>query len=260
MSLFFQVLASGSKGNAILVCSSRTRVLFDAGLSGKELSRRLEKTPLNGHRLDGLVLSHEHQDHTRGAGVISRRFDLPVYLTQGTLENLAPPIGQLAQAHLFQTGASFLIGDLAIHPFAISHDACEPAGFVIQQSNIRMAICTDLGVATQLVKTRLQGCRALVLESNHDVGRLMEGPYPWHLKQRIRSRHGHLSNDDTIALLRELHHEGLRSVLLAHLSEVNNHPELVRKSVQELQHCAEWTDVRFEIGRQDAVSPGIEVD
>jgi phosphoribosyl 1,2-cyclic phosphodiesterase len=259
MSLFYQVLASGSKGNAILVCSSKTRVLFDAGLSGKELSRRMEKTPLNGEKLDALVLSHEHQDHTRGAGVISRRFDLPVYLTRGTLENLAQPVGQLAHAHLFQTGASFLIGDLTVQPFAISHDACEPCGFVIQQGSVRMAICTDLGVATQLVKTRLQGCRALVLESNHDVTRLMEGPYPWHLKQRIRSRHGHLSNDDTIALLRELHHEGLKSVLLAHLSEVNNHPELVRQSFQSLQCSQEWEEVRFEIGSQDAASPGIEV-
>ncbi|NLJ29837.1 MAG: MBL fold metallo-hydrolase [Deltaproteobacteria bacterium] len=259
MSLFFQVLASGSKGNSIVVCSSKTRVLFDSGLSCKEIVRRLEKTPVNGKDLDALVISHEHQDHSRGCGVISRRFDLPVYLTRGTLENLPPQVGQLAYSQVFQTGASFTIGDLKIHPFAVSHDAGEPSAFVIEQGSICMGICTDLGMVTQLVKIRLQQCQALVIESNHDVTRLMEGPYPLHLKQRIRSRHGHLSNEEAIELLKDLHHEGLKSVLFAHLSETNNHPDLVRRGFQKLSLCQEWEGVRFEIGKQNEVSTGIEL-
>jgi phosphoribosyl 1,2-cyclic phosphodiesterase len=260
MPLFFQVLASGSKGNAVLVCSPKTCVLLDAGLSGKELSRRLEKTPVNGAKLSGVVVSHEHQDHVRGCGVLSRRFDLPVYSSQGTLETLPPQVGQLASVQVFQSGVSFRIGDLVFHPFAISHDAKEPVGFIIEHQDTRLGVCTDLGVATQLVRTRLQGCHGLVLEANHDVDLLINGPYPWHLKQRIRSRHGHLSNMDTLELLKTIHHSRLKAVIFAHLSEVNNHPDKVCESVSEIRRSPQWECVRFEIGKQSEVGPGIELD
>jgi phosphoribosyl 1,2-cyclic phosphodiesterase len=258
MSLYFQVLASGSKGNSILVCSPKTRVLVDAGLSCKELVARLSKTPVPAAKLNALLITHEHSDHVNGAGTLSRRFDLPVYMTRGTLDNLNPKIG-LTGVTVFETGKSFEIGDLRIVPFAISHDAAEPSGFIIEHEGQRLGICTDLGVATQLVKVRLKDCHALVLEANHDVDKLLNGPYPWVLKQRIKSAHGHLSNEEACRLLEEVHHEKLQCVVFAHLSETNNHPDLVRQSCGRLRGYAQWQSVRFELGKQDALSPGIEV-
>jgi phosphoribosyl 1,2-cyclic phosphodiesterase len=175
------------------------------------------------------------------------------------LDNLPSQVGTLPHRQLFQSGSRFVIGDLAIHPFAISHDAGEPAGFVIEHDGCRLGICTDLGIATELVKARLAGCHGLVLEANHDMQLLIDGPYPWELKQRIRSRHGHLSNDDSFALLQILHHVHLRAVVLAHLSEVNNHPQLVADSIRVLQSKECWCDVSFQIGQQQAVMGGIEL-
>lgn len=259
MPLFFQTLASGSKGNAILIGSPKTQILLDAGLSGKELTRRLDQTPVKANRLSALVVTHEHQDHVRGLGILSRRFDLPVYLTQGTLDHLPSQIGQFASFKIFKAGFSFNIGDLHLQPFSISHDAQDPVGFVIEHEGSKLGVCTDLGVATHLVKQRLQGCHGLVLEANHDVRLLLDGPYPPHLKQRIRSRHGHLSNEDTCELLKILYHSELQAVILAHLSEVNNHPDLVFQSSQDLRFQNGWHDVRFEIGKQNEISPTIEI-
>ena len=259
MSILFQVLASGSKGNAILVCSSKTRVLVDAGLSGTELVRRLEQAGHSARRLDALIVTHEHQDHVRGVGVLSRRFNLPVYCSRGTLENLPMQVGKLAHTQLFQTGHPYRIGDLLIHPFAVSHDARDPAGMTIENDDCRLGMCTDLGIVTQLVRQRLQGCRGLLLEANHDLELLMNGPYPWHLKQRIRGRHGHLSNTDTYELLRELFHEGLRAVVLAHLSEINNRPKLVLEALADLRQRAEWEGIHFHIGKQHEIGCALEL-
>ncbi|MDY0040977.1 MAG: MBL fold metallo-hydrolase [Desulforhabdus sp.] len=259
MPLCFQVLSSGSKGNAILVCSARTRILVDAGLSGKELVRRMDASEVQARNLDALVVSHEHQDHVRGIGVLSRRFDLPVYLSQGTLEQLPSQIGQLTHLQLFHPGTSFMVGDLQLRPFAVSHDAGEPSGFIIENGDTRLGICTDLGTATHLVKTRLQECHGLVIEANHDTDMLLKGPYPLHLKQRIRSRHGHLSNGDSCDLLKSIYHEALQAVVFAHLSEVNNHPDLVSQTFLELCRISQWHSIRFEIARQYEATPAVEL-
>jgi phosphoribosyl 1,2-cyclic phosphodiesterase len=259
MSLFFQVLASGSRGNATLVCSEKTRVLVDAGATCKELKRRLDMTPVQAKDLDAILITHEHSDHVSAAGTLSRKFNLPAYMTRGTLDNLPPSVGQCASVTIFGTGNSFQIGDLRIHPFATSHDARESAGFIIENHGLLLGICTDLGIATSLVRVRLKDCHALVLEANHDVDRLLEGPYPWFLKQRIRSAHGHLSNDDACNLLEAIHHHGLRNVVFAHLSETNNHPDLVMESCRKLRTSSKWECVRFELGKQDDVTAGIEL-
>lgn len=259
MSLYFQVLASGSKGNSILVCSAKTRVLLDAGLSGKELVRRMDMGDVQARNLDAIVISHEHQDHVKGMGVMSRRFDLPVYLSQGTLGKVPPQVGQLAHLQIFLPGSAFAIGDLQFRPFAISHDAGEPCGFIIQNGKTRLGVCTDLGVATHLVKTRLRECHGLILEANHDMDMLLKGPYPLHLKQRIRSRHGHLSNEDTCELLKSVYHEALQVVVFAHLSEVNNHPDLVADGFHQLCRVSQWHSLRFAIGSQSNVTPAFEL-
>jgi phosphoribosyl 1,2-cyclic phosphodiesterase len=254
MPLLFQSLASGSKGNAILVCSQKTRILLDAGLSARELVNRLQRTGVRADQLDAVVISHEHTDHVRGLGTLSRRFDLPVYLTQGTLDHLPLEIGQVADVNLFQPGNPFAIGDLRITPFAISHDARDPAGFVLEHEAHRLGVCTDLGIVTQLVRARLQGCQGLILEANHDPELLLNGPYPPPLKQRIRSRHGHLSNAESFELLQSIHHRDLQIVLFAHLSEVNNQPDLVLSSSREFLNGSGWDCVTLEVGKQHEVS------
>lgn len=259
MPLLFQLLASGSKGNAVLLSSPTTQVLVDAGLSGKETSRRLDKTFAHPGALQGLVVTHEHQDHVRGVGVLSRRFGLPVYLTRGTLERLPHSVGTLAEVQLFQPGQAFTIGDLTFHAFSTSHDAADPVGFVVEHNGTRLGVCTDLGTATQLVKTRLAGCHGLIVEANHDPQLLMNGPYPFHLKQRIRSRHGHLSNEDTCHLLETLHHASLRTVVLAHLSEVNNRPDLVTRCVASHLAGPHWSPIRFIVAAQHEVSEEAEL-
>ncbi len=260
MSLMCQVLASGSKGNSILVCSPRTQILVDAGTTCKELVRRLDRTCAAPAKLDALLISHEHRDHVSAAGVLSRRFDIPVFTTRGTLDNLPSNTGRFSSVSVFNTGKCFELGDLRILPFATPHDARESSGFIIEHEGTRLGICTDLGVATNLVKARLQGCHGLVLEANHDTERLLEGPYPWVLKQRIRSSHGHLSNEDSCRLLEEIHHCEMRFVVFAHMSETNNHPDLIMAASRDLRQSPRWENVRFELATQNEITPPLELN
>lgn len=259
MALVFQVLASGSKGNAIYVAGGSTSLLVDAGLSAKEIGRRMDNAGLNPKKLSALLLSHEHSDHIRGVGVLSRRHDLPVYLTQGCLEALPSQLGELASVHIIQSGRPFRVGELTVHPFSLSHDAADPVGFIVEHDGCRLAVCTDCGTVTQLVRTRLRHCHGLIVEANHDVERLLNGPYTWPLKQRIRSRHGHLSNDECCELLQEVHHEDLQIVVMAHLSEINNHPQLVREALGHRLARDRWAHVRFLIAAQDHAAPRCEL-
>jgi phosphoribosyl 1,2-cyclic phosphodiesterase len=230
-------LASGSKGNATYISDGQTSILIDAGLSGIELERRLTSRNLAPEKLDAIVVTHEHSDHVKGAGILSRRFKLPVYINHKT-EKACPGLGNLHEIRAFECGATFNIGQLRIHPFSISHDAEDPAGFTIGQNGTTMAIATDLGIATGMVKEHLKGCSLLVLEANHDPLMLEHGPYPWPLKQRIQGRSGHLSNSDSKKLLQELQHDNLQHVILAHLSEINNTPQKAfDEVVQALTRC-----------------------
>jgi phosphoribosyl 1,2-cyclic phosphodiesterase len=224
-SLSVCVLASGSKGNAIYVSDGDTAILVDAGLSGIEIARRMEAAGLRMESLKAILVSHEHSDHARGVGVLARRHGLPVYITRETAAAAASQLGRIDDLMYFETGREFCIHGLAIHPFATSHDAHDPSGFTIAQNGHKIGIATDMGIATGMVKEHLKACSLLVLEANHDPTMLIEGPYPWPLKQRIKSRNGHLSNQDSRDLLAEIKHDGLCHVILAHLSETNNTPE-----------------------------------
>lgn len=218
------VLSSGSKGNAIYVSGGSTAILIDAGLSGVEIERRLTSRGIQSECLDAIIVSHEHTDHIQGVGVLSRRFDLPVYISEKT-KLAATQLGTVKHIHYFECGSSFQIKDLILHPFSVSHDAEDPAGFTIGQNSSKIGIATDLGHPTSLVKEHLKDCSLLVLEANHDMDMLIDGPYPWPIKQRIRSRTGHLSNESTRQLLAEILHDELRHVILSHLSETNNTPQ-----------------------------------
>jgi phosphoribosyl 1,2-cyclic phosphodiesterase len=219
------MLASGSKGNSIYVSDGRTAILVDAGLSGIEIERRMASRGLSPESLDAIVVSHEHDDHIRGVGVLSRRYGLPVHISAQTFEAASPQLKNLKKTVAFNCGASFNINTLKIHPFSISHDAADPAGFTIALNQKKIGIATDLGIATAMVRHHLQSCDLLILEANHDPDMLISGPYPWHLKQRVNGRSGHLSNRDSRILLEEIQHDQLQHVILAHLSETNNTPE-----------------------------------
>lgn len=228
-----QLLASGSRGNAILVEAAQTRVLIDAGLSARELCRRLDLIGVVPESLDALLISHEHGDHIRGLGPLARRLKLPVYLHTAVAGRLADT-GVPERVREFEEGQELEIGNISIRPFSITHDAHAPVGFTLDSAEGKIGVATDLGIATRLVAQQLQGCRILVVEANHDEVMLRDGPYPWPLKQRVRSTHGHLSNRASSELLGQLLWNGLEAVLLAHLSETNNCPALARTAAVEV--------------------------
>ena len=232
------MLASGSKGNATYISDGDTSILIDAGLSGVELQRRLVSRDLDPEHLDAIIVTHEHSDHVQGVGILSRRYKLPVYINQKTY-HASPRLGSLHETKSFECGQTFHISNLTIHPFSISHDAEDPVGFTIGQNGTTIAIATDLGIATSMVKEHLKHCALLILEANHDPQMLENGPYPWPLKQRIKGRTGHLSNTSSKILLEELQHENLQHVILAHLSEINNTPKLAYDEVaRALTRCS----------------------
>ena len=224
-------LASGSKGNAIYVSDGETRILIDAGLSGIEIRRRLERRKLAAETLDAIVVSHEHIDHIKGVGVLARKFDLPVYMTPQTAAAAAPVMGKVTSTVHFSCGRAFQINELVIHPFSTSHDATDAAGFTISANGAKMGIATDLGIATRMVREHLKGSSLVIVEANHDLTMLEQGPYPWPVKQRIKSRMGHLSNVDSRDLIGEILHSNLKHVILGHLSDTNNTPETALRDV-----------------------------
>jgi phosphoribosyl 1,2-cyclic phosphodiesterase len=226
-------LASGSKGNALYVSDGETSVLLDAGLSVVELERRMKQRGLDPQSLNAIVVSHEHTDHVQSVGALSRRYELPVYINKKTHQAADFKLGKLPEIRYFECGTGFQVNGLSVHPFPISHDTRDPAGFTLHKNGTKIGVATDLGISTALVQTHLKGCALVLLEANHDPGMLMNGPYPWHLKQRIKGRTGHLSNEQTRDLLGEILHEKLRYVILGHLSETNNTPQQALNIVGE---------------------------
>jgi len=208
-------LASGSSGNSLFIDTGKTRILVDAGISQRKLKARLKQIGSSLEEIDSVVVSHEHSDHTTAIPSLKN----PIYVAKDTSHIWTDRVRDLRE---FTTSAPFEIGDVRITPFPVSHDAIDPVGFLIEADGKRIGVVTDIGYVTELVKERLSGSDALVIEFNHDERLLSYGPYPWELKQRIKSRHGHLSNVEAAGLLRHLIHDGLRYVVLAHLSKTNN--------------------------------------
>jgi phosphoribosyl 1,2-cyclic phosphodiesterase len=245
------VLGSGSRGNAIYVSDGITSVLVDAGLSAREIDRRMRSRGLDPSSLSAILITHEHSDHIRGVVRLVRRYRIPVHLTAGTLQE-ATELRDLPEVYPFACGSEMRIHTLTVRPFSIAHDARDPAGFTIGANGCRLGIATDLGHVTSMVREHLRGCQMLVLEANHDPRMLMEGPYPWFLKQRIRSRTGHLSNQETCNLLAEILHPALEQVVLAHLSETNNTPA---KALAEVSTLMARSPVRLIAASQGLATP-----
>jgi phosphoribosyl 1,2-cyclic phosphodiesterase len=234
MALKVCILGSGSKGNCTYIESPETRLLIDAGLSGRELVRRLHDIGVEPETLDGILISHEHSDHIHGVGALSRRYRLPVYANQATFQKARSIVGMIEEVREFSAGTPFVLKDLSIDPFSLPHDAEDPVAFRLAWRRRRMAIVTDLGYASQLVRERIRDCHLLILEANHDDSMLKVGPYPWPLKQRIGGKAGHLSNQQSSELLHDVLHDELEYVILAHLSETNNFPDLARLTIAEV--------------------------
>ena len=252
------VLSSGSGGNCLYVETATTRVLVDAGLAMKETARRCGQAGVHLRDVTDVLLTHEHADHSHAAGILARRLDLQVHATQGTLRALRDPPPPELQVPL-RSGESFLIGDLRITPVGVPHDAADPIAYVFEDpQGRRAAIVTDLGCAPREVSHALRGLDALVLEMNHDVRMLLDGPYPFSLKRRIRSDRGHLSNAQGAKLLSEVLHGGLRNLVLAHLSEHNNTERHARSEVEAVLSRA-GSNVRLAVGSQARALEPIDV-
>lgn len=227
------VLGSGSGGNVLVVESGTRRLMVDAGFSCREIESRLGKVGVDASQFDGLVVTHEHSDHSRGVRRFARRHRVPVYATGGTLSAMGWEENGF-ETHNLRSGVPAEIGNFLVEPFAVPHDACEPIGVVIQDSaGNRLGLAADLGSRSRLAWGRLVELDALVLEANHDLEMLRSGPYPWPLKQRVASRHGHLSNREAADGIPELDTGGLQWVVLYHLSRTNNLPELAAEVVGE---------------------------
>ena len=225
--LKFCVLASGSSGNSAFIATERTRVLIDAGLSFRELSKRLAAIGEQPDRIDAILVTHEHCDHIAGLARFARRVPAPIYVTRLT----APVIewdGFTPRLEPFQAGARFVVGDIEIDSFTIPHDAVDPVGFAFRAQGIKIGLVTDLGYIPDSIKFHLRGSQVLMLESNHDLDMLKVGPYPWAVKQRVMSRNGHLSNDVVGDFVSHEFDSGTATLILGHLSEHNNHPEIAR--------------------------------
>lgn len=243
------VLGSGSKGNCTLIESGRTSLLIDAGFSGVEIKRRLQAIDRHPDSINSILVTHEHNDHVSGVGVVSRQASVPVYANPATHRAAEKRVGRLFGCHEFETGETFEIGDLQIHPFAVSHDTVDPVGFVVSDGSVSAGYCTDTGKITTLIEYHLHQCRLLILESNHDPQMLREGPYPLYLQQRVRSNRGHLANEDAGRFIQKLAGGALRHVVLAHLSETNNLPELALRAAKDFLGSAA-PDIRIQSASQ----------
>ena len=240
----FSSLGSGSEGNALLVEAGQTRVLMDCGFGLKDTVNRLGRLGIPPEQLSGIVVTHEHGDHIGGVARLSRKFNLPVWLTHGTLNSQPKAFADIARIHEIAPQHIFSIGDLEITPYPVPHDAAEPVQFVFSDGASRLGVLTDTGCGTPHIEEMLSGCHALVLECNHDSGMLMNGDYPYSLKQRVGGRYGHLNNQEAAAILSRLDVSRLQHLVAAHLSRKNNTEKLAVDALCAVLDCEEsWVGV-----------------
>lgn len=230
-------IASGSSGNCICAGTDTCHLMIDAGISGKRIENGLNSVGLKTEEMEGVLITHEHSDHISGLGVIARKYGLPIYGTKGTLEAIqnTSSVGKIDPSlfHVIEPDQDVLIGDIVVHPIRISHDAADPVAYILKNGSQKIGILTDLGKYDDYIIDNLQGLDVLLLEANHDVHMLEVGSYPYPLKQRILGERGHLSNEVSGQLLGELLHDGMKNIILGHLSKENNYADLAYETVRQ---------------------------
>ncbi len=251
--MLFSPLCSGSSGNASYLEAGGARLLIDAGLPASRITALLEDIDVEPKTLRGILVTHEHSDHVAGVGVLSRRFDLPIYATAGCWAHMRHTLGEIKPRNIrvIVPDQAFFMEELCILPFATPHDAAEPVGFVFEQNGHKLALMTDIGHVSSHMLESIAGADLLLLESNHDVEMLRAGGYPYPLKMRILSANGHLSNEDAGLVLVKLYQSGLRNAIIGHLSRENNHPDLALLTVLSVLAQAGIEDMRVDVALHD---------
>lgn len=260
-------IASGSSGNCIYVGSETTHLLVDVGISGKRAECGLNSLGVSARELDGILVTHEHADHISGLGVMARKYEIPIYATQGTIDAMCSSgsLGKMDQElfHEIHADEKLVIKDLTVNPMRISHDAAEPVAYRVGYGRQKVAICTDLGIYNDYTVECLKGMDALLIEANHDVNMLQVGPYPYYLKQRILGDRGHLSNENSGRLLSRIVHDDLKAIVLGHLSKENNLPELayeaVRMEITMGDNPYDANDFKLQVAKRSEVSEVINI-
>ncbi|MDD3360482.1 MAG: MBL fold metallo-hydrolase [Hespellia sp.] len=260
-------IASGSSGNCIYVGNENTHLLVDTGISKKRIEAGLTELEIKGDELDGILVTHEHSDHIQGLGVFSRKYEIPIYATKGTLEGIkkSSSIGKMPEGlyHEIEVDHTFTLGDIEINPFRISHDANEPSAYRFDCAEKSIAVATDLGMYDEYTVSKLQQLDAILLEANHDIHMLEVGGYPYPLKRRILGEKGHLSNELSGHLLCDILHDNLKNIVLGHLSKENNYARLAYETVK-LEVTLGDNDYKGEdldmfVAKRDEISKIIEV-
>lgn len=255
----FVPLFSGSSGNSTYICGGDTRILVDAGVSGAKIKAELAKAGGDAAALTGILITHDHTDHIAGAGVLSRKFDLPIFATEGTWRIMEQKIGAIAlkNVRIIEPGQDFYLGGANVLPFTTPHDAAGPVGYTIQLGGAQVSIATDMGYMTKSTFAAIKDSDLVLLESNYDEDMLKAGPYPYDLKKRILSRKGHLSNDDAAKTCWKLIEVGVKNIILGHLSKDNNFPELAFQTTAQLlrqQGVDVEQDIRLCVALRDSMT------
>lgn len=239
MGVSVSILASGSRGNTAVIESPRARILVDAGISCRETFKRMKSVDIDPRSISAILITHEHADHIYGLATLTKKLDVPVFMTGAThqawarsLRDEAGELPKVPKLEVFSSGRPFQIADITVTPFTIPHDAADPVGFAFRADGAKIAIATDLGYMPASVCDQLRKCDVLIIESNHDLEMLRIGPYPWSVKQRVMSRVGHLSNESLAQFFAKDYDGGASYIVLAHISEQNNHPEVARRAAE----------------------------
>ncbi|MCK5780752.1 MAG: MBL fold metallo-hydrolase [Psychrilyobacter sp.] len=248
------ILGSGSSGNSIFVEVNKVKILIDAGFSGKKIKEKLEVIGEDINNINALLITHEHGDHTLGAGIISRKHNIPMYITEESYNACSHKLGKVEPSKLNFLEDKFYLEDVLITPFDVMHDAVRTVGFSVEYKDKKLTLATDIGHITNLVKEQFKGSQIAIIECNYDYDMLMNCEYPWDLKNRVKSRNGHLCNDDTAKFLTELYHENLEKVYLVHVSKDSNCYNLAYNTV-EFELIKNDINIDLEIVRQNTVTP-----
>ena len=234
MKLKFCSLYSGSSGNCHYIKTGNATILVDAGLSGKRIQQEIVNIGEDPKKIDAIFITHEHIDHIQGAGIMSRRLDIPIYANEKTWEAMSSCIGDVKSHNIKILDEHIQVGDLTIKPFDISHDSAHPVGYNIFYENKKISLVTDTGCVNETITNSIMDSDLMLVESNHDEDMVLIGPYPWHLKRRVLGEFGHMSNDTAGHLISKIVRKGTEIVLLGHLSKENNFPELAYKTVESI--------------------------